>query len=204
MKWIRSHGAVIAVAAACVALHLMLEGMLASPDWRRSALWIGGGMAFFVPVFREGDFLYPGQRFAMLVTHGFRHTGWLHLAVNMGMLLPLGVMLVRRVGQAGFLVAYVVTMVAAAVLYGLFTAKAGMMAGASGGIHGLAGVLAGLVLRDGRALGAVAVLAPVAAINAVFWVMLDGRFAWELHLAGVAVGLMIGAMWPPAKQNAAP
>jgi rhomboid protease GluP len=204
MMRVGSYGAVIAVAAACVALHLMLEGMLASPDWRRTGLWIGGGMAFSVPVFREGDFLYPGQRVAMLVTHGFRHTGWLHLAVNLGMLLPLGVMLVRRVGQVGFLAAYFATMIGAAVLYGLFTAKTGTMAGASGGIHGLAGVLAGLALRDGRLASVVAVLAPVAAINAVFWVMLDGRFAWELHLAGVAVGAVLGVLWPPRKQNAAP
>lgn len=204
MMRVGSYGAVIAVAAACIALHLMLEVMLASPDWRRMARWIGGGMAFSVPVFREGDFLYPGQRFAMLVTHGFRHTGWLHLAVNMGMLLPLGVLLVRRVGQAGFLAAYVGTMILAAVLYGLFTAKTGSMAGASGGIHGLAGVLAGLALRAGRLGRAGAVLAPVAAINAVFWGMLDGRFAWELHLAGIGAGLAIGALWPVTKQNAAP
>lgn len=204
MTRIGRYGAVIAVVAACVGLHLMLEVMLGSAEWRRTGLSIGGGMAFSVPVFREGDFLYPGQRYAMLVTHGFRHTGWMHLAVNMAMLLPLGVMLVRRVGQAGFLAAYLATMIAAAVLYGLFTAKTGTMAGASGGIHGIAGVLAGLALREGRMGRAVAVLGPVAAINAVFWVMLDGRFAWELHLAGVAVGAGIGAIWPPEKQNAAP
>lgn len=204
---IRPYAAVFAVAAACITTHLALESMLASPGWRRTGLWLGGAMAFSVPVFREGDFLFPGQRIAMLFTYGFRHVGWMHLAMNMAMLVPLGMMLVRRAGPARFLTLYLLTMAGAAVLYGLFTAKAGAMVGASGGIHGLAGALVGMMIRDRQGDRAAVLLGVIALINAVFWWMLDGRFAWELHAAGMAIGLLLPLVLHRGSgrtQNAAP
>lgn len=194
-------GAVVAVAGLCVGLHMVFAALAAVPGWQTAGLWLRGYLAFYGGVLHGGDFLYPGQRLGMLLTHGWVHVGWLHLGVNMAMLLPLGAMVVRRVGVWRFLGLYLVVMAAAAVAYGMATGADGRMVGASGAIHGLAGAVVAWAVQDRRWGRAGVLLAALAAANAWFWWLTGGSFAWELHLAGLALG---AALAPFVAKGAAP
>ncbi|QYK42729.1 MAG: rhomboid family intramembrane serine protease [Paracoccaceae bacterium] len=192
----RGIGVVIGLGLVLLAVHAGLALLIgAEPrELRHLGYRLSIGMRFSEEVFRGGDGVYSGQRWGMLLTHGFRHVSWLHLAVNLGTLALFGPFLVRRTGARRFLWVWFGTMAVAAVGYGLAAAPGATMVGASGATHGVAGALAVLLWRDGARGRAAAVLATVLAMNAAFWWGTAGRFAWELHVAGWLAGMGAGLM----------
>jgi membrane associated rhomboid family serine protease len=189
-------GVVLAVAAGLAALHgvLVLLGEQGA-EARRTALWVSGAMAFDTTVLRQGDFLFPGQRLAMGLTHALVHVGWLHLAVNLAMLVAVGPGLAGRLGAARFLGFALSGVLAAVAVYAAVMPEGMRLKGASGAIHAIAGGLAAALWAEGRRGAAVGVLAGVLALNAGFWIALDGRFAWTLHAGGVTAGPMLWTAW---------
>ncbi len=183
------------------------KGVYTYEDYKRSAVvrdniklanQISSATTFDTDVFKGKEESFTGQRFLMLFTHGFRHINLLHLLVNMAMLLPLGMLTIGRIGVARFALLFFSSMALASVCYGLVRPAGVWMAGASGGIHGLAGAVIVWSWIDGAGnatrwrLPAI-YAAIIALLNAWFWYLTDGKFAWDLHLAGLVIGALAAA-----------
>ena len=148
-------------------------------------------------------------RWWTLVTYQFLHGGWAHVAVNAVMALAFGPPVSRLLGEgiAGAAAFFLFYLVCGAAGAGAFAAlhlhdHLHQLVGASGGVAGLVGAGARLISRPGR-------LAPlndrmVMSFSAV-WLVLNmvlgligfapgmGRvsIAWEAHLGGFVVGLLL-------------
>ncbi len=85
-----------------------------------------------------------------LVTAGFLHGGWQHLAMNLGALLLAGPIVERRLGRARFLGLYLGSVIAASATSLL--GHDAVVAGASGGVFGVVGALLVLELRHAGSL----------------------------------------------------
>jgi membrane associated rhomboid family serine protease len=182
------------------------KGVYTSEDFKRSAVVrenirlankISSFTSYDTDVLKGKEEAFGGQRIIMHFTHGFRHINWLHLFVNMAMLLSLGVLTIGRIGIARFALLFFSSMALAAVCYGLVRPPGVWMAGASGGIHGLAGAVIVWAWIDGAGQGRWRLpclyAAIIALLNAWFWYLTDGKFAWDLHLAGLIIGAATAA-----------
>lgn len=141
--------------------------------------------------------LYPGQPAVMFLTYGLLHGGLLHLAMNMLSLAAIARELVQLIGAMRMAVIYLVTQVAAALLFALMAPTAGPMVGASGAIFGLAGALIGFAAVTGwrrrRPLGQLwRGVALMVVLNVALTVLMPS-IAWEAHLGGTLAGLVMGA-----------
>lgn len=137
--------------------------------------------------------------FASLLTfisHAFLHANWGHVLANCYALFLFGLLAERFLGTMRVVLVYFASAIAGGLLFVLVDPTAFVpLVGASGAISGL--------------FGAAIVSAPAAsrralAINAVVWLGLnvglpalnagvDGqRIAWEAHLGGFLVGLLLG------------
>jgi len=72
-----------------------------------------------------------------LITSGFAHSGWLHLAINMYSLWIFGEALEEYLGSKKFLWLYLISILGGSFAYLLFSQ--GWVVGASGGVFGLMG-----------------------------------------------------------------
>ncbi len=144
-----------------------------------------------------------------LLTHQFLHAGWIHLTMNMVMLLSVGAVTERLMGRG---LDGAVRVVALLLLSGVGGAVAFillnphstlLMMGASGALSGLYGALLVAVARRGARRGAHrATWMALASIAAVFIglnvVLAAGArvsgfipIAWETHLAGFVTGCLL-------------
>ncbi len=71
------------------------------------------------------------------VSYGFLHGGWMHLAFNALVLSQVGPVIEQQVGGRRFIVVYTVSLISAAVLFGMFSLSP--LVGASGALFGLIG-----------------------------------------------------------------
>jgi rhomboid protease GluP len=137
---------------------------VAPPPTRRVARATGGlavaNAAFFALVLSRGDpsdsellvrlgalersRVWAGEAWR-LVSAGFLHGGWQHLAMNLGALLLAGPLVERGLGPARFLGLYLASVVGASAASLL--AHDVVVAGASGGVFGTVGALLVLELR---------------------------------------------------------
>lgn len=199
-----------ALAAACLGGLLGLQWFDAQPAaLRREWAAVVGSLRLHTSAYWGDGFDWGPRRLTMLVTHGFLHTGWLHLGVNMAMLAVLGAVAIRRVGPWRFLLLYLGAMPLAALAYAWARGPDATMVGASGAIHAVAGAVIAWAWRDGagrprRALAPLAWAAAILAANLWFWWLTGGRFAWQLHAAGLALGAAAAPFLPRRQQDAAP
>ncbi|ABS26950.1 Rhomboid family protein [Anaeromyxobacter sp. Fw109-5] len=146
-----------------------------------------------------------------LVTAGFLHGGWHHLAMNLGALLLAGPIVERGLGPARFLGLYLASVVGASAASLL--AHDAVVAGASGGVFGVVGALLVLELRHaGSARRFVAAPHTIAVLGALAAGFLASRlFPARLpsddfaHAGGLVAGA--AAAWlltRPAPRTAAP
>ncbi|WP_347137875.1 rhomboid family intramembrane serine protease [Paracoccus sp. SSK6] len=141
--------------------------------------------------------LYPGQPALMFLTYGFLHGGLLHLGMNMLSLAALARELGQIIGAMRMAAVYLVSQVAAALMFALMAPTAGPMVGASGAIFGLAGALIGFAAVTGwrrrRPLGQLwRGVAMMVVLNVALTVLMPS-IAWEAHLGGTLAGLVMGA-----------
>jgi rhomboid protease GluP len=177
------------IAATCLPELVVLAadlGLVGSRSWRAVAYSYGG---FWAGLLRDWQANYPGQAALMFVTYAFLHGGPGHLAGNMLTLASLGPAVAGWLGTRRFLLVYAAGMLGGAALFGLLSAAAQPMVGASGAIFGLAGAL---VARDwlerrspARTFGAIGALA---ALNLAMWALMGGGVAWQTHLGGALAG----------------
>ncbi|MFD2251490.1 membrane associated rhomboid family serine protease [Pseudochelatococcus lubricantis] len=155
-----------------------------------------------------------------VLTYGLLHASWMHLAFNALWLLAFGTPVARRFGTVRFLVLFVLSSVAGALLYWLMRPDDVLpMVGASGAISGVmaaasrfvfSGGGAALFGRGGRGFDApaqplIALLEnrqALAFIVAWFVINLlagfasgimgaEGAIAWEAHIGGFLAGLVL-------------
>ena len=81
--------------------------------------------------------MYRGQPEAMFVTYAFLHGGPVHLVVNM--LFSFGTVIVQRIGQKRFLLAYLVCAIGGGIGFALFSDNRLPMVGASARCSGCGG-----------------------------------------------------------------
>jgi membrane associated rhomboid family serine protease len=132
-----------------------------------------------------GPSVQSGQWYR-LVTSGFLHYGFLHLAMNMYALYILGGSLERLMGRWRFGIVYGVSLLAGSAGALIFT-PCGLTAGASGAIFGLLG--AALVLERQRVIAAQGLIG-IIVINIVFSVAVPG-ISLGGHIGGFVGGALV-------------
>ena len=99
----------------------------------------------FIPARLTGQLVIPDAVPAILtpLTSALLHGGWLHLAINMLMLVIVGTQVERVIGSSGLVVAYLFgALVSAAAQFAVDPASAVPLVGASGAISALFGLYA--------------------------------------------------------------
>jgi len=177
-------GAIIAVSLIQFNVSLELE------DWMFSVAAVAGGPSF--------DNVYrPWGDFAPYVLHTFLHGGSFHLMMNMAMLIALGPIIAKELGNSpkgaglflGFFAICAIGGAAAQMLWYAIEAKDGIAIGASSAISGLLPAVG--YIRNGFK-GAWSISVPWIVIN-VGLAFLGGDFgvmqiAWAAHLGGLVAG----------------
>ena len=163
-------------------------------------------LAFWDPVFEyalAGDGVYPELAWSF-VTHAFLHGGWLHLLLNGAVFLALGNALVRAIGVGRFLVTFLVTAAAGALLFGLIADVEGPLVGASGALFGFLGMITAWQERALRQMEMSRApiwkrIAGLVALNVILDLGLGGLLAWEAHLGGWIGGWLLAYAFPPGR-----
>ena len=140
--------------------------------------------------------------FASPLGHALLHADWMHLIVNMGLLLAFGAALARRAGAGGFLAVYILSILAGALAVVALSPQTTIPTiGASGGVSGIMGAICQMGFAQAR--GGPIAPAPFHrrgmaltyslsffAINLVM-ALFSSRLgiAWEAHVGGFLAGL---------------
>jgi membrane associated rhomboid family serine protease len=212
-------GAVLALCAAMVAIHLAKTFVLNEEGQFNLLLWFA-----FVPyrlIDSTGEF---GGLWPLLwtpVTHAFLHGGWEHVIFNTLWLAIFGTPVQRRYGTGPLLIIFVASAIAGAVVYAIYALsimQPGFLLGASGGVAGLTGAAVRFMFQPviigrhpetgepvalGRKLASLreVVANPQSRFFVLVWVVLNGiipllpigdmQIAWHAHLGGFFTGLLI-------------
>lgn len=179
-----------------VLLSLADAGYLADPSLRARVFGPG---AFWAALLHGTQPLFAWQPVTMFVTHALLHGGFLHMAMNMAVLLGLGRFCSDRYGGGMILPVFLVGAVAGGAAFGLIATGGYPMVGASGAVFAFLGVWTVWDWRRHQARGASTApvlrrIAGLAAINALLYFGLGGLLAWEAHLGGFLAGVASG-LW---------
>lgn len=179
-------------------LTLADAGILGHPSWRYVAVAFGG---FHDAVF-DGRIppLWPGQDWAMFLTHAALHGDFLHLLMNMAVLLALGKLARAMVGSLRTLLLFPLGAAAGALAFGLLATTDGPMVGASGAVFAYLGLWLRADHAARRRFGTtirpvLSTLAGLVIANLALWVAFSGLVAWEAHLGGFLAGWLCGILW---------
>lgn len=190
----------VALAVVIAGIELVLElsdrGLLADPGLRSRVYMVG---AFWSGLLHGARPVFDLQPWTMFLTHAFLHGGFLHMAMNLAVLLGLGRFTADRYGDWTVLPSFLVSAAAGGLAFGLLTGDPTPMVGASGAVFGFIGIWTvwdwRRLVRAGASVRPVVtrVLA-LAAMNAIFFFGLSGMLAWQAHLGGFLAGVLLG-MW---------
>lgn len=177
-----------------VVLSLADRGLIFDPTLRPRVYAVG---AFWTQLLRGDEPIFAAQPVSMFITHALLHGGFLHMAMNMTILLALGKFAADRYGPGIVLPLFGLGAIGGGAAFGLIAPGAYPMVGASGAVFAFLGLWIAWDWRrhrtHGVAVGPVMrrVLA-LAGINLLMYVALGGLLAWEAHLGGFLVGLAVG------------
>ena len=146
--------------------------------------------------------VFPGQRVTMFVSYAFLHGGFLHMAFNMLLLVHLGRQSVIRLGQGGFLLAFVLCAIGGAAGYWLLNGSDSPMLGASGAVFGFFGMTIFWDIQVRRKIGMsidqpIRMMIGLAVMNVLLWFLVSGMLAWEAHLGGFVTGAVLARIVTP-------
>lgn len=187
--WVR-----VVIVLCCVIEAALMLSDLTGFRLRAWSTILGG---FWSPLAWGGTGAYSGQGLVMFVTYGFLHGGLLHLAMNMISFAALARELGRMIGAWNIAVIYAVSQVVAAVTFALMAPDAGPMVGASGAVFGLAGAVVGFAAvtlrRRRQSTGPLwRGVGLVLGLNIALTLLMPA-IAWQAHLGGGLIGLVMGA-----------
>jgi membrane associated rhomboid family serine protease len=200
---VRRYLAVAAVVAAILAVGLALAGLKASGDpWlRRGAFAAEAALALWPEALWRGSWLYPGQRWGMLVSHGFVHGAPAVLAVQAALVAGCGAAVAARGGGWRFLAVFAGGLVAGGVAQAGFGPPQPGLTGAGGAVHALAAAAAVWALAGARLRRAGALAAAVALGDAALWAA-GAPVAPAQALGGFAAGLVLALLLAPGGRAA--
>ncbi|MDY0008226.1 MAG: rhomboid family intramembrane serine protease [Bdellovibrionales bacterium] len=155
----------------------------------------------FVPARYSGVMDFDWRAAAAPVTHMFLHGGWLHIGVNIGMLMAFGSALERTIGiKRTALIFFLSGALGAGLHFAVMPQDPAPLIGASGGISGLFGGMLILMFRSGL-LGGEGYRRLIFLI--VLWIGIslafgfagmpgtEGKVAWTAHVGGFIAGLAL-------------
>ena len=194
---------VAAIALCEIVLQLADRGLFFDPSLRNRLYLVG---AFWSPLLRGATPVFDLQPYTMYVSHAFLHGGFLHMAMNMAVLLGLGRFVADRYGAGAVLPVFLAGAVVGGLAFGLISSGQLPMVGASGAVFAFLGVWTVWDWRRLRGHGVsvrpvVSRVLTLVGINVVFFFGLSGMLAWEAHLGGFLAGLACGA-WLEARLDA--
>lgn len=167
-------------------------GLIGSARWRALVLQYG---ACWPGLMRDWQPNYAAQPWTMFLSYSFLHAGMLHLLGNMAVLLWVGPGLVDRVGQRGFLLLWVGSVLGGGIVFVAMASDPTPMVGASGAVFGLMGALVMLdYVRTSKYGKALFITLGLALLNIAMLTIEDGLLAWQTHLGGYIAGGMIAMM----------
>ena len=131
-----------------------------------------------------------------IFTYMFFHGGWLHLLVNVGMLMAFGAGIEKMAGPWRFFAFFMACGVLGAITHFLFfMTSLDPMIGASGGISGLFGGILRLMPGGGSWRKMLPFIALWVGISILFGMMgapgTNDGVAWTTHIGGFAAGLFL-------------
>lgn len=189
-----------AVIAACFLAQQVLPA-----DLQDAATFWGG----FIPARYSGGLPFGLSALWTPFTYMFLHGGWMHLGINLGMLMAFGAGLELQRGPRVLMLVFVGSGIGGALLQLMFFPHdMTPMVGASGGISGLFGAaLMEMVNRNGEGTplaSRMRQLLPFAAVWVVISVFFgmtgmpgeDQPVAWAAHIGGFFAGLALAAIRP--------
>jgi len=154
-----------------------------------------------VPVRYFGDMNFGWEAIVSLVTHIFIHGGWLHLLMNMAMLLAFGAGLEKEIGHKKTLLIFFVSAVLGAIAHILFLPDSFRpMIGASGGVSGMFGAILITMQMNGAMGQGYRKLMPfillwvgISLFFGIFGMSGTGGhgIAWTTHIGGFFAGLLL-------------
>jgi len=154
----------------------------------------------FVPARYTGTEPLDFSAFYSPVTHMFLHAGWMHLSVNMGMLLAFGAGIERALGGRKLLLLYFASGLGGALAQALvYPHTEAPMIGASGAISGLFGgvlmlMYAGGMMGQGykKLLPFIFIWVGISVFFGFFGMPgIDNPIAWTTHVGGFVIGMML-------------
>lgn len=183
----------LSAVAGLLAANLAVMGAQAAFGWAmpgQARLVVGT----FHDAFATGTI--PWAALPRLISHGFAHISVAHLAFNMVPLVVLGWLTARRVGGLGLVLLYLGLMVLGVVGYIAVMPPNVAVLGASGAVHGLAGlwVVWAWIDRRGvawRALPSALWVGFIALVHLVLLRTFGAGFAWQLHATGIVAGMAL-------------
>ena len=186
-----------------IVLALADRGILFDPTLRMRVLQVG---AFWVGLLHGNPPLFPAQPVTMFVSHALLHGGFLHMAMNMTILLALGRFTADHYGPGAILPVFLAGAVGGGAVFGLLASEAYPMVGASGAVFAFLGLWTIWDWNRHRERGA-----PVGAVvrrvlvliglNVVLYFGLGGMLAWQAHLGGFLAGIACG-LWLDGRRAA--
>ncbi|GAB1381112.1 rhomboid family intramembrane serine protease [Pararhodobacter aggregans] len=194
---------VLAIAGLCALFELAFTiadlPMVGYEGLRRAALVYG---AFWPGLLQDWEPVFPGQPVTMFISYAFLHGGFLHMLFNMLVMIALGREAVARLGQGGFLLAFLITAIGAAGTYYLLDSTGTPMLGASGAVFGFFGmqVYWDVQIRRARGLSLdqpIRLVVGLVIMNVLLWALVSGMLAWQAHLGGFVTGLLLAAVVTP-------
>ncbi len=153
----------------------------------------------FIPGVYTGAFPLEWNAFTSPFTYIFLHGSWLHVAMNVGMLLAFGAGVERWIGSVRMALFFLICGALAAFFQFLFTPGSTLpIIGASGALSGLFGGALVMMQRSGALGTGPRGLLPLAAVwiglSVVFGMMggPDGSLiAWPAHIGGFVGGILL-------------
>lgn len=206
--------AVSSLVGVLVGFHVILYYLL--PDHYFSMVMIK--LAYFPARYVHTEALLFDPIATLLSPVGYTliHGSWLHLMVNCGMLLAFGSALARVVGDGYFYFVYCLGALAgAATMTAVDPQSITPVIGASGAVSALLGGVAALTLKYRHNHGGPFINQQRTITFIVFWLIINvvfgmvpgeyfgvnGRIAWEAHLAGFILGLALPFIVPPTRKH---
>lgn len=177
-KWL----AVILVAVAIIRFVLPV-------DLERALLNYGLFVPYRISEYNNGYWTF--------LTYGFFHHGFMHLAINTGMIVAMGSLVERITGAAGFVLTFGLGCIGGSAAFFLYDPTAlSPLIGASGGLTALLGAAA-IVMRhtvrhDPRSRMLMILVAIGVAIDLFNALAGSSGIGWQAHFGGLITGLVIG------------
>lgn len=178
---------------AIVLLLIQITASVLTPEALFKTLWQSG----FISARFTGALPLDGITIFSPITHMFLHGGWVHVLVNVTMLMAFGAGLERHLGTLRFIILYLAAGLAGAVVHlAIYPAADAPLIGASGAISGLFSASVMMLRRAGAMQGSFMPFILIWIGMTLFFGFFgvpgtSADIGWTAHLGGFAAGFAL-------------